>query len=168
MFTTLRRYTRMNRGGPLKRKSRLRARPRTRPYGGSTPEHPNVGDFQRFIRERDGDVCQLCGLRCGPLGVAHLLYKVQAGGRHKVSVNFAWNACVLGSGPGSCHEAQEHSKTITAHLVCRLIARYCYVLPAEACARLERYLERAERERAEADEFPNGFDPHLSPTDGRA
>lgn len=147
---------------PLRRGKPLRWKPRTVPYGGRSEAFPEVGDFQSFIRERDGNRCQACGsMWCGPTDVAHLLFKVGMGGRKKVSVNQPWNACVLGR---DCHEEQEHSKFLTAHLVRRVVGRHGYSLPEYALVQMERYAAAVIRNVQEAEEWPNGFDPELSPT----
>jgi hypothetical protein len=160
-YSTLTRRTALVRGSkPLKR-TPLRWKPRTTPYGGESAEFPNVGDFQAFIRRRDGSVCQWCRRHAVRLDVAHLLWKVGMGGRKTSTVNERWNACLLCR---DCHDRQERSRSMTADLVWRLKWRHGYELPLGALRDLERVEAAVRRDRQEAEEWPNGFDPELSPT----
>jgi hypothetical protein len=161
-YSTLTRRAALARGmKPLKR-TPLRRKPRTTPYGGASLEFPNVGDFQAFIRRRDRQMCQNCPRWGAPPDVAHLLWKVGMGGQKKVSINHPWNACLLCR---ECHRQQEVSRELTARLVRRIVARKGYSLPEQAqrdLARIDAQYDIFEPHERDA------FTPELSAVDGRA
>lgn len=154
-YSTLTRRAALERGSkPLKR-TPLRWKPRTTPYGGASAEFPNVGDFQAFIRRRDHQMCRACDSFAFP-DVAHLLWKVGMGGRKRVSVNHPWNAMLLCR---KCHRQQEVSRELTARLVRWLVATHGYALPERARRDLERIdAQYGIFEPDERDEY----DPELS------
>jgi hypothetical protein len=152
-YSTLTRRAALARGmKPLKR-TPLRRKPRTTPYGGASLEFPNVGDFQAFIRRRDRGICLACYRQSNTHDVAHLLWKVGMGGRRTSTVNERWNACLLCA---RCHDVQERSRSLTAALVRRIAQRHGYELPVGA----QNDLARIDREYAEEPSDGNEWDTY--------